>query len=167
MKFTKQASIIIFLLLHQCFLYSQDRLNIKFGKISPEDFSLSKYSIDTSAAAVVMADIGNTSFEGNVKGKGNFTLVYKRFKRIKIISKSGFEAASDHFIVYSDGYDEEKLLDLKAASYNLESGKVVETKLDNKSIYSEKIDHYRARKKYTIPSVKGRFDYRGFLYHQI
>jgi len=154
MKLPKPMTVIAFLMLHQCIIYGQDKLNIKFGKVSPEDFSLSKYSYDSGAAAVVIADIGNTSFEGNSKGKGDFSLVYKRFKRIKIINKSAFDLANDHFIVYADGYDEEKPTDLKAASYNLENGKVIETKLDDKSIYTEKIDRRRSRKKFTIPGVK-------------
>ena len=61
----------------------QDKLNIKFGKIAPEDFDLSKSNYDTGAAAVVIADIGNTSFEGNRKGKGDFSLVYKRSKELR------------------------------------------------------------------------------------
>jgi hypothetical protein len=154
MKMQKRILFIICMFLYQGIVHAQDKLNIKFGKVSLQDFSLSVRSFDTSAEAVVIADIGNTSFEGNNRGKGDFSLVYKRFKRIKIISKSGFDVASEEFIVYSDGYDEEKLTDLKASCYNIENDKVMETKLDDKSVFTEKIDRYRTRKKFTIPAVK-------------
>src|SRR5215471_12755283 len=72
----------------------QDKLNIKFGKIAPEDFDLSKSNYDTGAAAVIIADIGNTSFEGNRRGKESFTMVYKHFRRIKIIKRSAFDLAT-------------------------------------------------------------------------
>ena len=132
----------------------QDKLNIKFGKIAPEDFDLSKSNYDTGAAAVVIADIGNTSFEGNRKGKGDFSLVYKRSRRIKVLKKSGFDIATDIIPVYSDGFEEERLTDLKASTYNLENGRVIETKLDDKSIFTDKVDKYTSRKKFTLPAVK-------------
>ncbi|PWT72197.1 MAG: hypothetical protein C5B59_16370 [Bacteroidetes bacterium] len=131
---------------------AQDKLNIKFGKVSPEDFDLSKHSFDTGASAVIIADIGNTAFEGN--NKGSLSLLFKRFERIKILTKDAFEAANQSIIVYNDGYSEEKLLDLKASTYNLENGKVVETKLDDKSIFTDKITKYESRKKFTLPGVK-------------
>ncbi|MBS1599566.1 MAG: DUF3857 domain-containing protein [Bacteroidetes bacterium] len=140
------------LLLLQNYLIGQDKLNIKFGKIAPEDFDLSKYKYDTGASAVIIADIGNTSFIGNTKG--DFSLVFKRHKRIKIINKNGYDIAKETIFVYQRNSDEEKLKDLKAATFNLENGKVVETDLDQKSIFTDKVDKYRSKKKFTFPAVK-------------
>ena len=145
-------AIAFLLLFSQNYLSAQEKLNIKFGKVSPEDFDLSKNKFDTSTAAVIIADIGNTSFEGN--NKGDFTLLFKHYERIKILNKNGFDAASESIMVFSDGYDEEKLSDLKAMTYNLENGKVTETKFDDKSIFTDKINKYYARKKFTLPAVK-------------
>jgi len=144
------ASLCILLL--QNYLSAQDKLNIKFGKIAPEDFDLSKNKVDTGASAVIIADIGNTSFIGNAKG--DFSLIFKRFKRIKIINRNGYDVAKESIYVYANGADEEKLTDLKAVTYNLENGKVTETKLDEKSIFTDKIDKYRSKKKFTLPAVK-------------
>jgi hypothetical protein len=143
---------ILCVCLLQNYLCAQDKSNIKFGKISQEDFDLSKNKFDSGASAVILADIGNTSFEGNIKG--DFTLIFKRLKRVKIISKSGFAVASESILLYSSGTDEEKLADLKASTYNLENGKITETKLDEKSIFTEKIDKYNTRKKFALPAVK-------------
>ena len=136
----------------QNYLIGQDKSDIKFGKVAPEDFNLSKYKFDTGAAAVVIADIGSTSFEGN--NKGDFTLIYKRSRRIKILNKNGFDAATDEVEVYKNGEDEEKLDNLKASTYNLENGHVTETKLDDKSVYTEKVDRNYSKKKFTLPAVK-------------
>jgi hypothetical protein len=143
---------LICLVMAQNSLSAQDKLAIKFGKVAPEDFNLSKYSYDTGAAAVIIADIGSTSFEGN--NKGYFSLVFKRYKRIKIVNKNGFGAASDEIEVYSDGLKQESLTDLKAVTYNLENGQILETKLDEKSIFTDKITKKGSLKKFTMPAVK-------------
>jgi Domain of Unknown Function with PDB structure (DUF3858)/Transglutaminase-like superfamily len=148
----KPICIIASFLLLQQYLPAQDKSNVKFGKVTPADFDLSKSSFDTSAPAVVIADIGNTSFTGN--GKGAFTLIFKRTKRIKILSKNGYNAATEEIPVYNDGADGENLTEVKASTFNLENGAVVETKLDPKSIFIDKIDKHSAIKKFTMPSVK-------------
>ena len=56
---------------------AQDKSNYKFGKITPADFNLAAAKFDSGANAVIIADIGSTSFEGN--NKGFFTLVFTRF----------------------------------------------------------------------------------------
>lgn len=131
---------------------AQEKLPVKFGRVSVEDFDLSKNKFDSSADAVVIADVGNSSFVGN--NKGWFSLVYKRQKRIKILNKNGFEAATEEILLYSDGGDDEKLENLKAATYNLEGGKVVETRMDAGSVFKEKISANLLRKKFTLPAVK-------------
>jgi len=133
-------------------LKAQDKSPIKFGKIAPEDFTI-KQVYDTGASAVVIADIGNSVFEGNAKAW--FSLVYKRTTRIKILNKKGFDAAKVEISLYSNGTGgEEKLDDLKAYTYNLENGKVVETKLDGASVFKDKMNKNWVVKKFTLPAVK-------------
>ncbi|MEJ7684384.1 MAG: hypothetical protein WKG06_42370 [Segetibacter sp.] len=79
-KLTTLCATII-LLLPMSVSFAQDKSPVKFGKISPEDFDLSKHHFDTSVNAVVIADIGTSYFEGN--SKGWFTLYFKRQKRVK------------------------------------------------------------------------------------
>jgi transglutaminase-like putative cysteine protease len=133
-------------------LSAQDKLNIKFGKITPQDFDLSKRQFDSSAAAVVIADIGNSVFEGNMKS--GFSLIFTHHMRAKIINKNGMDIATVEIPLYSSGKDEEKLQNLKAVTYNLENGKVVETKLDDKSVFTDKAAKKFVIKKFTFPAVK-------------
>ncbi|MEO6930065.1 MAG: transglutaminase domain-containing protein [Chitinophagaceae bacterium] len=132
--------------------FAQDKSPVKFGKIEPQDFDLSGSKFDSGASAVIIADIGNSSFEGNTKGW--FTLMFQRKKRIKIINKNGFGAATDEIHLYSSGRDEERLLNFKAYTYNLENGKVVQTKLDETSVFKEKLSKNVVRQKFTFPAVK-------------
>lgn len=134
------------------FISAQEKLVIKFGKISPSDFIVNSPVVESNANAVVLADIGSCEFEGNRKGW--FTLIFKRHKRIKILNKNGYDAATMSIGLYKDGDAAEQLNDLKAVTYNLENGKVVETKLDSKSLFEDKVSKNLLVKKFTYPGVK-------------
>ncbi|PSL20829.1 DUF3858 domain-containing protein [Chitinophaga ginsengisoli] len=131
--------------------FSQTRDKVKFGKISPEDFAPTSFEKDTSAHAVILADIGSSEFQVE---RDHFELSYKRFKRIKVVDKNGYDAASDEIPLYISGQMEEKLVNLKAVAYNLENGQVVETKMESKSVFTDKYDKNHILKKFTVPGVK-------------
>ncbi len=143
----------IILLTFSSLLTAQTKTNSKFGAVSEKDFATKIYSIDSNANAVVIADIGSSSIEGNAKSW--FSLVHKHYKRVHILNKNGYDIANVSIPIYVDGIDEEKLEKLKAVTYNLENGKVVETKLDVKeNVFKDKIDKNRSVKKFTFPNVK-------------
>lgn len=143
------SAVLIFC---QTYAVAQDKSPVKFGKISPGDFNISSPVIDSSTNAVVIADIGSSEFEGN--NKGYFSLKFKKFTRIKIINKNGFDAANVEIPLYVDGTDEEKLDNLKAYTYNLEGGKVIETKLESNQVFKDKINKHWTVRKFTMPAVK-------------
>jgi len=126
--------------------------NIKFGKVSAADFEPSTYEIDPDAAAVVLADMGSTAIEGN--SKGWFSLHYKRMKRVRILKKSGYDIADVEIPLYTSGRSEEELSSLKAVTYNLEDGKVVETKLEKGSIFKDQKSKNWVVQKFTFPNIK-------------
>lgn len=131
----------------------QEKSKIKFGNVKPEDFQTKVYAIDSSAEAVVIADIGSSEIVGN--NKGWFSLEFKKFRRVHILNKNGYDIANVSITLYDDGEDEEKLESLKAVTYNLENGKVVETKLDVKSaVFKDKLDKRFFIKKFTFPNIK-------------
>ena len=111
----------------------QDKVNVKFGKISPADFAPKVYPIDSNANAVVIADVGSSKIVGNTKGR--FSLEFKRYRRVHILNKNGFDVATEEIPLYSEGDVEEQLVNLKAVTYNLENGQVVETRLDTKAMF--------------------------------
>ncbi len=144
--------LVLCLLLVHCFLAAQNRVNIKFGKITATDFDFSKYKFDTSAAAIVIADIGDSHYEGNIT-KG-LRLVFKHYRRVKILNRNGFDVATVMIPLFTRGVNGDKLRDLEANTYNLENGQVTTTKLDDKSVYTENFTQDIVLKKFTFPGLK-------------
>ncbi len=146
------VSLLILLCLFVSTTQAQDKVQVKFGSVKAEDFK-KVYSIDSSAGAVIIADVGNTRIIGNTKGWFSWEFVH--FKRIHILNKSAFDVSNVTIPLYSNGDDEEELVKLKAYTYNLENGKVVETKLDSKKgVFKDKLDRNRVLRKFTFPDVK-------------
>lgn len=131
---------------------AQESPYAKFGKITPDALQAKVYAIDSSAGAVILSDIGESSVEGNTKGW--FSVYSTRHKVIHILNKSAYDEASVEIDLYTDGEAEEKLEELTAVTYNLENGKVVESKLDRNNLFSEKADINHVIKKFTFPNVK-------------
>lgn len=134
------------------FCYTQEKSKIKFGKIYTEDFTPKAYALDSSANAVVLSDIGNTEIVGNYKGW--FSLEYTRHKRVHILKKNGYNVADVQIGIYTNGTSEEELQILKAVTYNVENGKVVETKLEKSNIFKDVISKNLIIKKFTFPNIK-------------
>jgi hypothetical protein len=132
---------------------AQDKSPVKFGKISAADLKTKVYSIDSSAPAVIIADIGSSEIAGNLRGW--FSIEFKHFKRVHILTKNGYDLANVEILLYTEGNNEEKLENLKAHTYNLENGKVVETKVDVKnSVYRSSVDKNHIVRKFTFPAIK-------------
>ena len=141
-----------FLLLSMATVQAQEKMPVKFGKVTPEDFNVTITGPDSAADAVVIADYGISTFEGN--NSGWFNIIYKHSRRIKIIKKTAFDFATVTIPLYMSGTDIEKIQSLHASTYTLENGKVVETKLDDKSIFTDKISRRWMQKKFTFPALK-------------
>lgn len=128
------------------------KIPVKFGKVTTADFNVNTGGLDSAAEAVVIADFGITSFEGD--SRGSFTLVFQHSKRIRIRKRGGFDAATISIPIYVSGTVAEKVDGLRAVTYNLEDGKLVETRLDDKSIFTDKITKHLLVKKFTFPALQ-------------
>jgi hypothetical protein len=133
-------------------LRAQDKLPVKFGKVTPDDFKVTAAGLDSSADVVVVADLGTSSFQGN--SRGWFDIEFHHSRRMRILKRAGFDAATIQIPLYVDGTVMEKISGLKASTYTLEDGKVVETKLDSKSIFTDKISKHWTTEKFTFPALK-------------
>lgn len=123
-----------------------------FQKVTEADFHPQSPLVNESADAVVLADVGSVEFEGN--SKGWFTYVFKRQKRILIRKLPAMELATIRIGLYRDNDGQEKLDKISAVSYTPEGEKVIESRLQGKDIYEEKLDANHLIKKFTIPGVK-------------
>ena len=133
-------------------LTAQEKPTLKFGKITAADFVLPANFQDSNANAIVLADVGNSEFEGN--NSGWFTLVFKRHKRVLIRNNNGFDAAEMQVFLYASGQKTEQLNEIKASTYNLENGILQVAKFDAKAIFEERVNKNTIKKKCTFPAVK-------------
>ncbi|TAD83168.1 MAG: DUF3857 domain-containing protein [Bacteroidetes bacterium] len=150
----KALPIILFALLALAKSHGQlaDRPNVKFGKIALTDFNTPTAPFLEGADAVYLYDVGKTEFNGN--SKGWFTLEFERHVRIKILTTQGFDAAEFELPLYKDGSDVEKVLNLKALTFNVENGAITQMKLKDEDIFEDKQSKKFTLKKFTMPGVK-------------
>src|SRR6266542_3078668 len=134
------------------FLLAQNKAIVKFGKVSPDNFAKKVYSIDSNANAVVIAYIGSSEILGN--SKGWFSLEFKHYRRVHILNKNGYDEANVEIPLFSSGSAEEDLSGLKAVTYNLENGKVVEKKLEKNALFKDQLDKNWMVKKFTFHNNK-------------
>ncbi len=130
----------------------KDKSKFRFGDVKPEDFAVKVYPIDSSADAVYHFDVGSSEYEGN--NKGYLSVIFRTKARIHLLNKKSFEDLSTVKILLANQADNlDRLDNLDAATYNLENGKVVVTKVDKASIFKEKEDGYIVMK-FTFPNIK-------------
>lgn len=125
-----------------------------FGKVDKEDLLMTEVAFDKGADAVVLIDYGNTYYDRGTVGYSAFKTVFERRTRIKILKEKGLSQA-DVRIRYYNNNNEERILKLKAVTYNLDAeGKVQTTEVKKSSIYSKKLDDSHAAMIIAFPEVK-------------
>lgn len=122
----------------------------KFGKITPEELSVTTCPIDSNAHAYYLFDNGKAFYWYN----NGFQIQYDRHFRIKILDKSGLDNATITIPYYDYGASRENVTGLKAFTYNLEGGKMVKTQLEKENIFDEETTKYWRQKKFALPNVK-------------
>jgi len=155
MKTLKQLFFLfLFLNLFQL-IKGQDKVPVRFGKVLPTDFDVKPPATDSAANAIVVADWGTTEFVADAN-RGGLNIEFTRKRRVKIMNKNGFDAANVRIDLYTSGRSssEEKLISLKAYTYNLEGSKVTETKVESSSVYTTNENKNWIVKKFTFPALK-------------
>jgi hypothetical protein len=144
--------------------FTQDKIPVKFGTVTQADFILAS-GPDSSADAVVVADVGNLNFSVDYTLKAapqywsrqvGWVTELHRSKRIYIRNKNGFAAATVYIPLLSAavGARQDEVKELKAVTYTLENGRVVATPLDSRSVFKEKVSPGLWMEKFTFPALK-------------
>jgi hypothetical protein len=123
----------------------------EFGMVTEEQLSMKSYNLDDQAEAVVISDIGSTSFYDM---NNEFRMLFTRTTRIKILAKAGMAFASVEIPFYTENNELEKVFDIEGFTYNLDQEGVKRTKLQNNAIYEERISENLFIKKFAMPDVK-------------
>jgi hypothetical protein len=125
---------------------------IKYGSIPMEDLTMTVYDKDSSAAAVVLAAYGDAYIQ-LISGRGP-VMFFEKHMRIKILNKNGLGWADAAIPLFHTSSAEEKIVSLKGTTYNLENGKIVETKLNEEVLFKEKFNKYINLVKFAFSNVR-------------
>jgi hypothetical protein len=122
---------------------------IEYGQVAPQWLEMTRYEPDTSADAVILADLGFATLQwlGNKQ-----VMAYTFHRRIKILSEAGLKAT--HFtLTYPSA--QRHVTELKAATYGLNpTGEVVQFKVDRRELRDEPIDRRHRQFAFRFPLAK-------------
>jgi hypothetical protein len=127
--------------------------NLKYGKPSKEELSLTSYAPDTTATAIYLFHQGQSDFVYH----DGFQLTTEHWVRIKILKPQGVSYADVSVPYYSPtDRDEgkERASDIEGCSYNMENGKCIKTSMKRESISFERINNLYKMLKFSLPAVK-------------
>ncbi|MFZ6664590.1 DUF3857 domain-containing protein [Peijinzhouia sedimentorum] len=139
----KNISVLIFAILISVTAVGQNS-PLKFGKIEPSDFEISEFQLDSSAGAIVILEFGETTFDHD------FRIVLENHIRIKILNSSEFDRAN----VTIPMSVKDDIKGLKASTFNLVNGKVIESEVNRKDVFTESVTDEVKQVKFTFPEVK-------------
>lgn len=126
---------------------------MKFGDVTPGTFSPAVYTIDSSANAVFLFDKGHVVFDRSLGNNFGFSIVYERHTRIRLLHRNAFGLSTMVLARSKKGTAGMEIENLKGATYNLEDGKVVVTKVDKSGIFQEDNGVFELQKM-VFPNVK-------------
>ena len=127
--------------------------NFDFGKVSKEELQEKFHPSDSSVEAAVLYKNEYIHYQ-YLKSEG-FVQQREVHERIKIYNKEGLDWATKKvYLYYGNAGSSEKLINLKAVTYNLEDGKVVKTKLTKDGKFKEDYNEYTKISSFTMPNVK-------------
>lgn len=125
---------------------------VKFGKIDKEDLEMTVYEKDTTAAAVVLYEYGESEIE--YSETFGWRLVFSVHRRIKILKKEGVEYADFRIGLSKSGEHHEEVNGLKGITFNLEDGKIEKTSLSNSDVHLDDVNKYYDQETFSMPNVK-------------
>lgn len=127
--------------------------NYDFGKVSVDELEEKFNPQDSSANATYLYKKRRTYFVYN-QNEG-FELVTEIQERVKIYNQEGLDYGTVEIRLHKESNEDEKFSNLKAYTYNLESGKIEETKLNKDGIFKTELSKYTDQVKFTMPNLKG------------
>jgi len=128
------------------FLFSQPK--IKWGEVAKADLEMKTFPQDTNATAVILNDIGEVAFDNR------FEMVFKRHRRVKILTKAGFDWGTVGVTYYAKEQFQ-RVADVEGHTFNLAAnGAIRKDKLDKKSLFDENVDGTSRRARFTLPALE-------------
>jgi hypothetical protein len=132
----------------------QGRPDMDFGTVTPSTFAPVVYSIDSTANAVVLFDHGEVNFDPSYANSRAFSYILERHTRIRLLNKNAFNLANFTLsTLRKSSMNPPYIESFKGATYNLEDGKLVVTKVDKSNIFKDQNGEFN-QEKVVFPNVK-------------
>lgn len=139
-----------------CFLFiyliTNAQTEFKFGKVSKEEVEQTQHALEKDAEAAILYKNEYLFYDYN--SESGFVTKRHSHYRIKIYDKAGLDWGTLDVPLYKSGSNEERISGVKGYTYNLENGKVVETKLKKDGVFKESVNKYRNKASIVMPEVK-------------
>ncbi|MGB7842319.1 MAG: hypothetical protein WBL21_05980 [Salinimicrobium sp.] len=131
-------------------IFAQEHLfNLESTEVNLAELSATEYSKDSTANAFYIYENGRSRFENG----SDYNLLTDYEGKIKILNKDGFDQANIKIRLHKGKRGEQKLRDLKAATYYIENGLIKVQHLSEDQIFTEKNPEYDLVK-FTFPAVQ-------------
>lgn len=143
----KLILLLLFITTALNYTYSQD---FKFGKVSKEELQEEKHPLDPDAEAAYLFKERRSYY--NIITDG-FQIITEIHERIKIYNKEGFSYATQEVFLSRNGSSRERLSGLKAQTYILKEGEIIEYKLEKDAIFDDNVTNYLTKSSFTMPNV--------------
>lgn len=148
----KRTSVIIVLLTLMLKAYSQENYTQEEGKVTQYEMSMKEYEKDKDAEALVVYDLGDYYFQGDISN--GLLLHMTKHIKIKILKQAGVEYASFEIPYYMEGRDWESIEYIEGTTFNYDNGELSKTVLTGKNIFEEKVNNNISVKKVTFADVR-------------
>jgi transglutaminase-like putative cysteine protease len=125
--------------------YTKGQFTMDFGNIFMSDLSNKPCKFDPGAGAEVLSDAGIATL--NYVGK--FYVEFERDVKIRIINSKGFDYGNVEIPYSSDN----TIVDYRASVFNLQNGKIAETKIPKKSFLKEINSRTKSYLRFSFPDV--------------
>lgn len=144
----------LFLFLFIGFFSKINAQNFELGKVSIEELQEKEDPIDSTAAAVILFNKAQTFFTYDVNN--GFSINTEQVFRIKIYKKEGLKWANykvSYYVGY-ERYNDDKVEFDDCVTYNVESGRIVRTKLTREGKFNTSINKYWKEASIAMPNVR-------------
>ena len=129
--------------------YAQEN-GFPYGQVTYRELDIKQYEPDTTAVALMLDEFGEAHFDNH----NDHNIIFEYHAKIKILKQGGVSYGTFEIPLRKSDGRSEKLISVKASSFNIESGSLHETTLDSKNVYTENHNKYYDLKKFAIPNVK-------------
>lgn len=133
------------------FIITAKGQDYKFGKISKEELEETKYNQFPEAHAAVLYEHRESYI---LNSYSSISLITEMYKKIKIYDQDAVDVATQEILLFKTRHESESVKKIKAVTYNLENGKIVEYKLDKDQIFETNLSYSYDQVKFTMPNVK-------------